>query len=206
MSSRKSRFNRQKGLNRKEKKQVRALVRQPKELKHKQTTDTDSSLTAASGFNLEIGSLAVAQGLDNDERIGDNIEMKYVHFKCAVNSGTADGLVRAFVIQDLENVSPTGIGINFPLPNDFYPDQQVANAKYKILFDSMIKLSAASNPNHLFNIRIPAKKMVIKKLHYDDAGSTLSGGGNVRLFLTTLNTTASQITVDCNVKMAYYDD
>lgn len=186
-------------------KKVMAVVNKKQELKTKQSSGSDASLIATSGFVQEMNETAVAQGLDDDERVGDNLNLKYIHFKAAVSSGSANGLVRCFVIQDLENASPNGIGATLPLPNDFFPNQQVANARYQILYDRTVEIDAANRPNYLFNIRIPASKLKIKKIHYDDGATTLSGGGNVRLFMTTLNTTASQMTVDSNLKMAWYD-
>lgn len=190
-----------KGLNKVEKKQVLSLINKQDDVKVKEEAFTDSSLTEASPASDQVPG-AIAQGDGDAERIGDRLRFKDISYRYQVNSGTASGLVRFTMYQELEDEEPD---MNtFVLPNDFWPDLNASVAKYQILVDKVIELAPDIKERHLFSGRIPVKKLRMKGLEYADASTTIRGGGQLRIRILTDNTTASQMTVDGNYKVRYY--
>lgn len=189
-------------------KAIHKIAQQSGEMKQIQGTSTDSSLVDGSHFNHSF--LTIAKGDDDNQRIGDKINVKDLHYKAVVNSGTASGVCRVIIYQLLrrpETTAETGVGIAGLLPNDFYPNNEDVPVKYKILYDKIFYVNSVSKPQHLINVRIPARKLAIKQLEWDaDTGASAELlSGFISMCISTTNTTVSQMTVDSNLKIRYYD-
>lgn len=193
-------------FSKKQKSEIKKIAEKSGELKTKQMNDTDTSLIASSGFTgPNIQDLAIAQGLDDDERIGDMVQIQKVQWRLSINTGTASGLVRVFAIQNLDDVDPTGINHQSPSPIGFFPSLQTSIHRYQKLYDRTYSLDPSYKSNLLLNINVPGSKLRIKKVQFDDA-STNVVSGNVRIFVSTDNTDASQMTANCQMKVYWYDN
>ncbi len=204
--SRKPRRSNKSGLNRTEKKQVLNLIKKREELKYIDSNETDSSLISTSGFAMD-GIPTIVQGDDNAERIGDSINLKSLRFQVLLKSGTASGLVQAFVFQELTDTAPSGISINHssvPI-NSPFPKMDVAHQAYKILFNRRFVLDDSNMDTKYLDIKLPASKLGIKKITFESPTGNIVTSGKVSLYIKTDNTTASQMTVDCNCRVEYYD-
>ncbi len=71
------------------KKKVMSVLNSATELKNKQDTELDASVTATAPFQHNMGDFALAQGVDNDERIGDKIRLRDYSIKIRVIPGSA---------------------------------------------------------------------------------------------------------------------
>ena len=199
----KRRFNRSKGLNKREKKQVNAIINKRSELKEKvgSTADTTYSATTAAGSLL---SLSTSQGDGSvDERVGDEMLMKDLAINVAVKQVSNSGIHRLYMYQYLEDANPSGLA-NLQ-PNNFWPNIQTSTKKYKVLFDRSFALDVDAGRSHkLVKIRIPAKQLAIKKISFAAGSSTIESGA-VACFLSTDNTTSNNQSVDADYRVRYYD-
>lgn len=199
------RFNkhRKQGLNKLERKQVASIMNARSELKEKTgtTADTTYSATTAAG---SLVSLAVSQGDDStDNRIGDEILMKDVHLNIALKQVSNSGIHRVYVYQYLEDGNPSGLG-NLQ-PNDFYPNIQTSGKRYKVLFDRSFALDVDAGRSHmLVKVRIPAKKLAIKKIKYATGASGIESG-DIKCFVSTDNVTSNNQSLDANYRVRFYD-
>lgn len=186
---------------------IKKLALSTGELKSFETTSTNSSLVASTGDG-HSGVLAIPQGDGDEERVGDQIRIRDIHYKVLLTSGTANGAVRVVLYQELGNDNPLSSASDF-LPNALLPklaDLGTASAGYKILFDRVYYLSAASVPNKVVNIRIPASKLKYSKIDYSTSAGTTPSKGDINLYIGTNNTTASQMTTSINCRTRYYDN
>lgn len=194
------------GLSRKQKKQVKQLVKQDRELKYVDSNETDTSLIASSGF-AQDGIPTMAQGDDMGERIGDSIDIKSIRFQVLLKSGTASGLVQVFAFQELTDTAPSGISINHsvvPIHSPF-PKMDVAQQAYKILFNKRFVLDPDSKDTAYVDIKVPAKKLGLSRLTFESATGNVLTAGKISLYIKTDNTSATQMTVDSNCRVEYYD-
>lgn len=188
------------GFNRKQVKAIKKIAQASGELKHLDVTFTSAGLVS-SGSLSDKTNLAIPQGDGEGQRVGDQLDVKDMHIKAQINSGTANGSVRMFVYQHLEDTDPS---VGNLLPNDFWPTIQTSLQKYKILYDRTINLDSDGKSNHLFDAKI--KKFGVSKISYDTGASTVTGPGEISINFSTNNATASQVTVDCNCRVRYYDN
>lgn len=190
-------------FSRKQVKAISKIAQHSGELKFgDEQTATSASLIATSDFTDSLIP-AIAQGDALNERIGDDIILKDVRIRANVSAGTASGLVRCYVIQTFQDLANYSGAFNDILPNDFMPTiNDTGGNKYKVLYDRVVNLDSDSLSNYLFNITL--KKFPMKKVSFD-AGATTIQKGAINIFISTLNTTASQMTVDCNSRIRYYD-
>lgn len=184
-------------------KAIRKIAAMSGELKTTNATAANSGIVSGSGQNMYVSTANIpAQGDGDDQRVGDQIRLKEVAFRSQVATGTANGSVRCYVIQHLDDAVAT---VNNLDPNDFFPNLQASGTKYKVLYDRLIALDPGHKEDHVFDVRIPASKLRIKKLNMDTGATTLQGGGDISFHLTTNNTAATQITTDTNCRVKYYD-
>lgn len=184
-------------------KAIQKISQRSGELKHVDSSSTHTSVVTGGGQNLYLSTATLpAQGDGENQRVGDQINIKSVRFKAQVNCGTANGSVRCYVVQHLDDTVAT---INNLDPNDFFPTLQTSLTKYKVLYNKVIQLDPDGKSNHIFMVDIPAKRLKIKRLNFDSAASTLTGGGDISFHVTSNNATASQMTSDLNTRFSYYD-
>lgn len=195
-------YNKNKGLTKTMRKQVIKLTQAQSELKKKDETATDTSLTAASPFIMAITPDPV-QGVGKDQRIGDTIKLGKISLKALVCAGTANGLVRAFVYQALDDVSPSNV--SDVGPNEFFPDIQSSITRYAVLYDRTVMINPEQRSDYQFNIELNPKKYKVKNINFDSASTSINGGGALFLAITTNNTTTTQMTVDCNARERFFD-
>ena len=191
-----------KRFNKSQVKFIKNIVKADKELKHADSAVSDTSMVSTSA-SIASPSMSRAQGDGEDQRVGDQLEIKDIHWRLQIDAGTAQGSVRFYALQYLEDTQPSGVG-NL-LPCDLFPTIQTSLSKYKILFDKMVHLDGNGKSNHVFNVRVKASQLPIKKINFDSGLTTLTGGGQITGYLTTNNTTASQMTMAGNVRFRYLD-
>lgn len=180
-------------------KAIKTISQHSQELKKNVTTDSSASITETAPFTPS-NALTIAQGDGDGERVGDKIKIKDIHWKVNLRSGTVNDVVRAYVVQFFNNSISGELAIN---PNEFHLDTDATDGlKYKILYDKTFQLNSVNQPSRQLDIKI--KKPPMSLLEYD-AGATTLDKGQINLVITTLNTTASQMTGSSSCKVRYYD-
>lgn len=195
-------------LSKRQVKAVKKIAQGQKEIKEVTQDYTDSSVVAANANVVALNTLYdnIAQGTDDDERIGDKIYIKDLSVNMTLNSGTANGNIRILAYQMLDDELDTaGLASFFTDINGYWPDFQTTNSKYKILMDKRLVLNAASQPNKSIQFRFPAKRLPVKQIQYDDATTTFNSRGLVRIHVLTDNATASQMTYAASARLRYTD-
>lgn len=193
------------------KRQAKAIIKLSKkssELKMKEDLDNnDASFTATAPTTHNLSQLAIAQGTDNDERIGDKIKIKDLTYLLRIKPGSAgydttNGHVyRIYAVQYLGSNTPASLdGIN---ALDFFPNAETADVKYKILHNRIYKINPDSQETKYHMVRLNGNKM--KQIVFDDAATSVSQN-NIKFNVVPLTTTVDQLQSDLSVKIRYYDN
>lgn len=206
--NRRNKYNKKGMFSKKQVSAIRKIAQKSGELKFVEQTSTSSGLYTGGSQTIDFPT--IAQGDDENQRIGDKIYIKDYQFRGTINSGTANGLIRIFAFQ----LDTTSDGQANPSaltnlsPNDFWPNSEsVDGPRYKILYDKMYKVDPNNNPNQFFKFKISSNKLMNKQIEFsDDAGAASDIiKGRIVVRLTTTNATATQITTDINSRVRYYD-
>lgn len=194
-------------FNRRQVKAIKKLAESSGELKSLDgAAITSASLISGTGvtfFNTALS--AIPQGDGEAQRIGDQLRIKDLHARFLVDAGTAQGAVRVTIFQQLEDVLPAGVPTSTGSVQQFWPNIQTSLTKYQKLYDKVVYLDGNGKSSHLFDIKIPASKLMIKKWNYDSGATSLTGGGQIRGSIMTNNLTALQMTVNGVQRIRYYD-
>ncbi len=204
----KHRRRQNKSFSKKQVKQIKKISRSNDEIKQVLNTVALSSLVDGSSYALVLPT--IIQGDDDGQRVGNSISPQMLKYKIAVNkvASTTSTLCRVYVIQILYDMTQSTFLSTYRniLPNDFFPrlvdDSNVDS--YRILFDKTISLNGDTDSSRLMNINL---KNVGKFIYNGDAGvpGDDHARGDMALFITTLNSSGTAITVDGNMKLRYYD-
>ncbi len=187
------------------KKKVLAIVNSKKELHSKASAvNTDTSIVAGGSHARLSSNLQLAQGTDDDERIGDLVAFKDITFQVGLQPGLAglgNGVMaRVKVVQYLEfELSSVVKEIE---PYEFYPNYQASDTKYRILFDRTYALSANGRQAHYQTIRIPGSKL--QPVEFDDAAAT-EAKGSIECSITTDTTTANELSGSISLRGRWYN-
>lgn len=190
-------------------KQVKAIVKLAQhsgELKQKSDSEVMTSLVETNPHLHDLGDFAIAQGTDNDERIGDKIRIKDLSYIVRLYPGsagydtTAGHQYRICVIQELDNGS-FGTA-SFPNPGEFWPNAESADVRYKILFNKVYLLNPDDTNSKRHEFKIMGKKL--RQVVFDDGVTTISQN-NVKMAVIPLTTTANQLSVSTTARIRYYD-
>lgn len=188
------------------KKQVKAIqkiAQHSGEMKNNSDNQTSSSLISTSPFIHRMSHITIDQGDGEGQRVGDEIFIKQLSWRCLVDAGTAQGILRVIVIQQLsDTLDSFSTGL---LVNSFLPDKATTNGRYKVLYDKLMYVGGDVKNSQLIKLNFRNNRLPIKKVHFDEGLATYSGGGDIEFYVITDNTTASQITCNANLKLMYYD-
>lgn len=184
------------------KKKVLAVINERSELKQLVTTVSTTSIVETGKFALvESASFVIPQGDGDGQRVGDVIYLKDIDVRVSLNAGSAQGQMRLFAYQELEDEEPTSL-ITALNPDEFWPRLRESDAKYRILMDKSFSLSSQEPVKH-FNLKL--NNFPIKKLSYDAGATTIEGGGLINMNVSTMNTTADQMSGTATIRVRYYD-
>lgn len=122
----------------------------------------------AAGANTYINLVSIAQGSDNSNRIGDQVE-GYVHVKGMVRntSATNSYVSRMSVVVDTaqansisSNTVPVQSNI-FVTPTDLYSDEYQKQKRYNVIKKKVVNLgpSISGSASYNFNFRLPKRIM-----------------------------------------------
>lgn len=189
------------------KKQVSAIKRiseRTGELKSQIYQVAEASIVTAN-VNLIDPLWTLSEAAGNYNRIGDEITVNHIYGLMQFNAGTAAGTVRVVGIQQLGDTALTSGVFNENIPAGLFVREEVADTRYQILLDRTFHLDPTVKQDHLLRFFIPGKKLKIKKWVYDSGASTKQERGYVLFYILTNNATASQITMDGNIRLSYYD-
>lgn len=192
------------GLNPKQRRLVKNMIKSSKELNYYNYTiavGTDVNTTA------QLGSVVVpTQGDGETQRINDKIEPTVMHLKAHVRSNVSEfGGVRYIVFRwkpDNAVEAPTGASILAGDDMSHYVPGESQRKKFEVLWDKYIILSASDNPGkHKFiNKKI---KIGGRPIYFNEAGTT---GKNMIYFMRVANTaTANDIEHEVQIRSHYRD-
>lgn len=116
----------------------------------------------------------MSQGDDNGNRQGDEIIPKTLQLRGYIkNTGSTDCNVRMIVIQYKNNNLLTNSLV--PSPEEFYPDPDETDSRYKILYDRVYSLCRNSGQTCRFvKVNIPRKKL--SKVKFEDGTNNINSG------------------------------
>ncbi len=189
------------------KKRVLAIVNSSEELHCKEDLNNiDTSVTESAAHTLSLSSFAIAQGTDNDERLGDKIRVKDMNYLIKLFPGfagiPATGLLaRVKVLQYKDASEPSSVSdIN---PMEFYPGLQTAQTGYKILFDRVFKMTPdGNNEMHYLKVRVDGKRLMHPQ--YNEGASTVQLR-DVECVVTTDTATINQLSSEISGRIRWYD-
>lgn len=191
------------------KKQVKAIVKiasKSTELKSKELSYTDSSITGSGGFyQRSLSEFTISQGPDNDERQGDKIRVKDMSCILRILPGSAGYDTtnghdfRVLVYQEL---GINSIASSMPDPLSFFPRSEDVDSKYKVLYNKIYKLQPDDTNNIMCKINLSGKRL--KDPVFDDAATTIHSN-NIRVMVIPLTTTANQLQVVSKLRLRWYD-
>lgn len=187
------------------KKKVLAIVNSKKELHSKvSAVNTDSSIVAGGSHARLSSNLQLAQGTDDDERLGDLVAFKDLTFMVGLQPGSAglgNGVMaRVKVIQYLE--SELSSAVKETEPYEFYPTYQASDTKYRILFDKTFALSNNGRQAVYQSIRIAGNRMI--PVEFDD-GAITEAKGSIECSITTDTTTANELSGSISLRGRWYN-
>ncbi len=185
------------------KKNVIRVIQSQAEKKFLDQAENDTSIVASQPYNLVIN--GPAQGDDHNQRDGDKIKMAGIRWRgqLALSASATEGASIRFLCLRLPatNVDGTAPIADFTglLPNDFLPQQVPYH--YKVLRDFVVNIGTGAVNKKLIKINLPVKDM----LQYD--GSASSDRANYVYFVLGLtdHATASELSIDSNVRSLFYD-
>jgi len=185
-------------LNQLQRKEVRALVREPMELKYNEDLRTDSfpSTTAGGIFQLSI----IPQGDTVTQRSGDQLMLKSLTIQGDVSVADGTNKVRFIVFQWRPITTPTiadilSAGVVAGTVDVYSLYNFEKRSQYKILYDKRWVLmgNATSNypitPASIINFKTVITKKLLKKLQY--VSNSNSVGHNQVWYLTLSDSAAS---------------
>lgn len=193
---------------RRQAKAIKKLSVASSELKVKEDLANNlGSFTDSAPFQYSMNTMALAQGTDDDERIGDKIKVKNITYKLRIKPGSAgynttDGhMYRVCAVQTYDADAITAAVIPNPLEN--WPDYQTSNVKYKVLYNKVITLNPDVSNSKYHIINIQGKRL--REIIFDNALTTLQTN-HIDLFIKPLTTVNNQLQADYSVKLSYYDN
>ncbi len=198
----KGRSNTKKGLNRKEKGQVLAILNKNRELKMSMLEASNSTFVTSAGLEVfTITALSISQGDGHNSRDGEQINVRDIHVRLAIKQGSASSIYRLYAYQNMENADPSSM--SNVQPHQFFADLDDAGAKYKILWDQVFTLDVDSGKSYKFaNVKISGKKL--NAISFNGSSTTVEAG-EVHVLLTTDNSSSGAGVVEYTGKCRYYD-
>lgn len=147
----------------------------------------------------------VAQGLGDEDRIGNTILLKDIYFRyeIAMNATASATTIRVILFCDKETdgVSPT-VGQVLETVNYLAPLNQDSSKRFVVLKDITMSMS-------IYNNRIKAGKFYkILNIHtrYDGTGATVADARQNQFFLLTISNEVSAVpTINYNCRIKFYD-
>lgn len=200
-----SRRNKRMPFSKKQVKAIKKISELSSELKSKVITGNDASITQGSPYVVTLNSFGIAQGTDNDERIGEDIRIKDLWYKIHLYGGSA-GLYSGghcyslTVLQHDGNEALTASSQISPL--EFFPSGQDSEENYKILFHKVYTLNPSSVDNKYHSIKINGKKL--RKVFFDDATTTVKRN-SISIILKPLTSTVNRLEADWTGRLRWYD-
>lgn len=192
-------------FNKKQVKAIRKIANSSGEKKQYELANSTSSFTASgSPYLIAWNSLyAIPQGTGKDDRVGDQITLKSIHFRAFVRQyGTAAHcMVRLLVYQCLEDVDPSFSGFEI---TSLLPTLNQTKSKYKVLVNKTFPIE--SDNKHAKVLEYNIKKFPIRKLSYDAGATTTTSGGKIIAVLYTDNVINNCIYVTSQVRLNYKDN
>ncbi len=185
-------------------KQIKKISETSGERKFIDQSESDTSIVASASFNMVIG--MPAQGLDNDDRIGDKIRLASIRFKGNLKlsaSATEGATIRMLVLRvPSTNVDGTAPIADFTglKPNDFLPLQTPYS--YKVLKDFTINIGVGAINSKLVKISLMDKDVVT----FDGTGVNDISNHKYYFLGLTDHATINELSMLANTRLTYYDN
>ncbi len=192
---RRSHRHRRSGFNRKQVRAIKKIALSDIETKFEDDSATNANMLATS--NNQNNLTGIVQGINQTERIGMKTKIVRLMVKADVVP-LAPLSLRFYALYFPNDANVTLGALDDILPSEFYP-RDTDLPKYRVLWDHTYALDA----NKGFTIN---KSMSLKNVHqsYEDATANCING-DIFVFYTTNNTSASKLSVVSNVRMLYKD-
>ncbi len=184
-------------------KRVLKVINKSSEKKNLDQLENATSIVSGTPFNMNIG--MPAQGDTDLTRDGDQIRVTNIWFRGELSlkaPATEGALFRLIVLRiPATNVDGTAPISDFTsmTPNGFFPRE--LPYKYRIYKDVTYSLGVGEKNKRLVKIKIPV--MDIQK--FDGTLSTDVTSFRIAVLGVTEHATASELTMEANTRMNYYD-
>ncbi len=125
-----------------------------------------------SSGNLAISLFSITQGIDRDERIGNDVKFASLKIRYRVDLlDSSDTLnCRIHLVQNVDNTSPS----NLPEVGELFPKLNESVVKYRVLFDKTHQLSLGINESIYRNLTI--RKFPVKTKYTNPVGNSFDTG------------------------------
>lgn len=170
----------------------------------------DSSLTATPTQTGTLGSLAMpAQGVGSDDRQGDQIRLKSLHFngKLSIHASATVSVVRIIIIVDKCNtITSIAQAMNSTYTGTARAPYATFNRdtrqNFRVLMDRTYQLESGTNELIHFKFNKRWKKGPI--VEFNEAASTVSSNAVKVIFLS--DSTTNNPSFDCVTRTTYVDN
>lgn len=207
----KKRFTKRRRLpfSRNQTKAIRKIAQKSGEKKvFEMAEDTTAFSTVAKQLDIATD-FRVAHGDDSNQRDGNSIRLSNLHWRVQLDSpSTTSDVYQVLVVQFLEKEEP--VGLTALKPHDLLPRLETAEYKYKVLYKRMIHINPGGGSSNLskykvFDIKIPAKRLPIKTISYEDGDTlgSLINSGNIKLYINNISNVSTSVVI--NGRLTYYD-
>ena len=170
--------------------------------------DRQLSLNISTTPNI-VGCTEIAEGTDNNDRVGRSIKVKSVHLKGFVrftDDTLAQQIIRCAVVQDTENNG------SLPVQSDIFQNTGVMSFRnmsnsnrFRFLYDKMFYFTKNDGLGDIHHCALNAKK----DFHINWSGSAGTDYDKNNLFLiiwASANTTTTQTDMQAYLRIRYYDN
>ncbi len=182
---------------------VLKIVKSQAEKKNLDQSEDDSTIIAGQPFNMAIG--MPAQGDTDSTRDGSQIKLNNIYFRGELSLAAAaieGALLRIIVIRTpFNNVDGSAPIASFTsmTPNGFYPRNLPFS--YKVYKDVVYSLGIGEKNKRLVKFTIPTKDLI----KFDGTGATNVANHKYSVLGLTEHATVSEISMEANTRLHYYD-
>lgn len=183
---------------------VKNVIKKQAEVKYSiPATLHSTSLTVSGGLQHNcVG--AISQGDSKNERIGDKIKVKDLQVRLTLKHTDYGHMVRVYLYQVRGKLGDFDNALNDIYPQDFFPNLEKTDGHtYKVLFNRVYPLEVGKAYKFL-KLNIPAKKLLIDEIQFDEASSNILDG-EIMLGIETTSTTANEVSSWVSTKLRFYD-
>lgn len=191
-------------FNKKQLKAIKKIANHSGEIKYKDATASSINPFSGSPATLLSTWLNLAQGVDNDERVGDSVRLRNILLRLKVkNNTTSSKYLRFLVIQVRGDTAPSNMPPNQSEP--FLPKAENVGEPYRKLVDKKIMLSSTAGGIDKVLLSFNIKKFLSPIIKFDDAATTVNQGQIYFYLIADTDTSTGNISATLYSRTNYYD-